>query len=83
MHSMAQTLSVSNFCTPLQALYINSEEKISNNPKDGGSHKIYETRRSNSLNHDSGKKNMIQDVQLQATMCLDLPVVLHLVLLNI
>jgi hypothetical protein len=59
---VAQTFSVSNFCTPLQALHINSEEKIHNKAKDGGSHKIYETRRGSSLNHDSGKKNMIQDV---------------------
>jgi hypothetical protein len=80
---MAQTLSVSNFCTPLQALHINSEEKIHNHPKDGRSHKIYETRSGSSLNHESGKKNMIQDVQLEPTMCLELLVVLQLVLLNI
>jgi hypothetical protein len=79
---MAQTLSVSNFCTPLQALHINSEEKTHNNPKDGVSHKIYETRRGSSLNHDSGKKNTIQDVQLEPTTCLNLLVVLQLVLLN-
>jgi len=79
---MAQTLSVHNFCTPLQALHINSEEKKHNKPKDGRSHKIYETKSGSSLNHDSGKKNMIQEVQLEPTTCLDLLVVLQLVLLN-